>query len=385
MPCTLYIRGHTLLLELLGPNEAKSENSETHIHKKTYDPSCLAAGHHDHDIAMRILRPERLTLLDTEKAPNIEIKGHTQKDGRMIRATLSWARRSYSSGSKNLSRIQSEFSVQAPQFEKAWDRRYKSSTEEIMLWMMDYVNPHISSKTVALDVASGTGIVARTLSPRCKKVVALDATEAMLEQGRVSAAEDGVANIDFELGDVVSMPFEDASFDFVTCRLAIHHFPHPEKAVKEMVRVCKQNGTIALIDFVTSSDSKVAQVHNDLERLRDPSHIRALSTSELIGMFEGIDGVELVRHNVRSEKGDIDAEGNPCMFNYLNLHGWMDITQTPPDAQKRILSAVHREIAFEKTVFADEETTGFDPRYDDEGENIFLEHKWVIAMGKKTK
>ena len=117
-----------------------------------------------------------------------------------------------------------------------------------------------------LDVAAGTGHVARRLAPSVRAVVALDATRAMLEQGRAQ----GVPNVIFVQGDAASMPFLDGSFDMVVSRFAVHHFEDPAVQVAEMRRCLRPGGRLAIADLV--ADPAAAAEQNRLEALRDPSH-----------------------------------------------------------------------------------------------------------------
>jgi len=78
---------------------------------------------------------------------------------------------------------------------------------------------------VALDVATGGGHTALKFAPHVKRVIASDITPAMLEKARAFIGEQGVANIDFKEADAENLPFDDRSFDLVTCRIAPHHFP----------------------------------------------------------------------------------------------------------------------------------------------------------------
>ena len=64
-----------------------------------------------------------------------------------------------------------------------------------------------------LDVAAGTGLVAREIAPHVKTVVALDSTPEMLEQGRQQAATAGLANLEFEQGDAQRLPYPSDCFD----------------------------------------------------------------------------------------------------------------------------------------------------------------------------
>jgi SAM-dependent methyltransferase len=96
-----------------------------------------------------------------------------------------------------------------------------------------------------LDVASGTGDPAITLAERVGAtghVVATDLSENMLAVARKQAA--GISNISFRVADAQSLPFDDDSFDVVTCRLGIMYFVDVPKALGELRRVLKPGGRI---------------------------------------------------------------------------------------------------------------------------------------------
>lgn len=70
----------------------------------------------------------------------------------------------------------------------------------------------------------------------------------------------------------------------VITRYSFHHFLEPQAVLAEMVRVCKPGGKVAVVD-VFMSTSEQAEAYNRMEKLRDPSHTRALLLAELAGMF----------------------------------------------------------------------------------------------------
>ena len=125
-----------------------------------------------------------------------------------------------------------------------------------------------------------------------REVVALDATVAMLTEAKAKSKEEGFSNIKFVHGDATSLPFPDSSFGLVTSRLAIHHFTKPRPILEEMARVARPGGRVVIVDLVASEDQEQvrsvnnlrtvqAEMHNRLERLRDPSHTNALSIDDL--------------------------------------------------------------------------------------------------------
>jgi SAM-dependent methyltransferase len=151
-----------------------------------------------------------------------------------------------------------------------------------------------------LDVACGPGVVTAALAKDASAVVAFDATEQMLDKARARCARAGLANVAFRTGDAENLPFDDAAFDGVVTRLAIHHFANPQRALDDMFRVLRPvanpqralddmfrvlrpGGAAVIVDVVSSEDEKEAKLHNAIERLRDPSHVCMLPASELDG------------------------------------------------------------------------------------------------------
>jgi ubiquinone/menaquinone biosynthesis C-methylase UbiE len=132
-----------------------------------------------------------------------------------------------------------------------------------------------------LDVACGPGVVTAALAPEASSVTGFDATEAMLEKAKARCAGAGLSNVAFRSGDAENLPFEDAEFDGVVTRLAIHHFAAPQRALDEMFRVLRPGGAAVIVDAVSSEDPDESALHNAVERLRDPSHVRMLPASAL--------------------------------------------------------------------------------------------------------
>jgi SAM-dependent methyltransferase len=92
-----------------------------------------------------------------------------------------------------------------------------------------------------LDVACGTGVAARAAADAGATVIGLDLNEAMLAVARRLRPD-----IEWRQGDVAELPFEDDSFDAVLCQSALMFFPDPAAALREMARVSKRDGTVAV-------------------------------------------------------------------------------------------------------------------------------------------
>ena len=115
----------------------------------------------------------------------------------------------------------------------------------------------------ALDVATGGGHVARRLRERGCEVVSCDKAPGM-DPDVVCPAE--------------RLPFDDASFDVVVCRLAAHHFDDVHAAVAEMARVTRR---LVVIEDGLHNDEATEQA----ERLRDPTHVCAYTREEWTAML----------------------------------------------------------------------------------------------------
>jgi ubiquinone/menaquinone biosynthesis C-methylase UbiE len=131
----------------------------------------------------------------------------------------------------------------------------------------------------ALDVATGAGHTAYAFAPHVERVWATDITDEMLELVRGEIAKRGLANMRTAHARAEALPFEDQSFELVTCRIAPHHFESIPKFLGEARRVLRQDGRLALVDNVVPEGS-VGDYVNAFERFRDPSHLRAWTMAE---------------------------------------------------------------------------------------------------------
>jgi len=131
-----------------------------------------------------------------------------------------------------------------------------------------------------LDVATGGGHTALAFAGLAPTVVATDLTLPMLEAARGFIASRGGGNVRFLAADVEALPFRDASFGVVTCRIAAHHFPSILPAVKEIARVLTPGGSLLLQDILGHDDRELAAFILEVEKRRDPSHVRALTQRE---------------------------------------------------------------------------------------------------------
>jgi len=133
---------------------------------------------------------------------------------------------------------------------------------------------------LVLDVATGTGHTAFALAPHVRQVIATDVTPEMLAEGGRLKAEWRMKNVEFRIADAHDLPFEDGSFDVVTCRRAAHHFADVCRALREMKRVLKGNGRLVIDDRSVPEDDFVDATMNRLDWLHDESHVHEYRPGE---------------------------------------------------------------------------------------------------------
>lgn len=144
----------------------------------------------------------------------------------------------------------------------------------------------VQGEECVLDIATGGGHVANALAPKVKQVVAYDLTSEILEAAKNFIESNGNRNVNFVQGDAEDLPFEDGTFDVITCRIAAHHFPNLHLFVKETFRALKKGGKFLLIDNVAPEREEFDTFYNKVEKDRDYSHHRAWKKSEWLQLLE---------------------------------------------------------------------------------------------------
>lgn len=174
-------------------------------------------------------------------------------------------------------RILDQFTRQAVPFATASAIRNQEALDRIV--NLTEAGPDDTS----LDVACGPGLLACAFARVVRHATGVDLTPAMLEQARKTQTEAGLTNLTWQQGDVMALPFPDSHFSIVSSRFAFHHLLDPLAALQEMKRVCKPGGRIVVADMAPAPEK--ADALNAEERLRDPSHVRALTEAQLVALF----------------------------------------------------------------------------------------------------
>lgn len=243
--------------------------------------------------------------------------------------------------------IQREFAKQARDYAAGVNPSVASP--DVLEGMVALAEP--TPEAEALDVGTGTGLLARALARRVRRVIGLDLTAAMLAEAVAAGAREGVTNVCLMRGDGAALPFGDWRFDLVATRITFHHMTDPRPILREMVRVARKSGTILVGDMVCAEDPAVAARQNALERARDPSHVRTLAWEELLAL---------------GESEGLAARGTSRWTLEVPFARWARMSSTPAEVAAQIRTALTEDIG--------KGQTGFQPFLRD-GELYFI-HEW---------
>ena len=172
-----------------------------------------------------------------------------------------------------------------------------------------------------LDVAPGGGHSALAIARHVRLVIALDITFPMLRAARAFAHDQEQPNILWVQGDGARLPFERNSFDLITCRVALHHFPDQAAAIRDWARCLKPGGRLVLVDNIGPEDHAANDYINAFEKLRDPSHGRVHPPARLIAFIEA-SGLSLINAATLRKP--------------MRFHPWMERMQVSSPHRQRL-------------------------------------------------
>ena len=138
-----------------------------------------------------------------------------------------------------------------------WDRnagrydRFMRKDREVYEKMYELIRPVVKDKTV-LELATGTGLIARHI---IKAAAHIEATDASVEMIAEAKRDNQSAKLHFSVQDMFRLPYADKSFDVVIVSNALHIVPQPEKALAEIHRVLKEDGVLIAPTFTHAGNS----------------------------------------------------------------------------------------------------------------------------------
>lgn len=122
----------------------------------------------------------------------------------------------------------------------------------------------ITSTSTVLDVGTGTGFVACGLASQAARVIGVDNSPAMLAVARRNLDELGLLNVELREAEVARLPLADASVDASVANMVLHHATDPGSMVREMARVTRPGGYVAVTDEVAHTHEWMRSEHADV-------------------------------------------------------------------------------------------------------------------------
>ena len=170
-----------------------------------------------------------------------------------------------------------------------WDRTAKSydhfmkKDHKAYKQMYSLIYPVVRHKQV-LELATGTGLIAKHIVRSADHIEATDASQEMIEQ-----AKQGVKStkLYFSVQDMFHLPYADQSFDVVIVANALHIVPEPEKALSEIRRVLKDDGVLVAPTFTHADNAFFGKVKAFFMKLAGfPLHSKWTSHEYLVFLRE---------------------------------------------------------------------------------------------------
>ena len=165
-----------------------------------------------------------------------------------------------------------------------WDRnaglydRFMRKGRAVYEKMYELIRPVVKDKTV-LELAAGTGLIARHIVNAAAHIEATDASPEMITEARRGNCS---AKLHFSVQDMFSLPYAGNSFDVVIVSNALHIVPQPEKSLREIKRVLKDDGVLIAPTFTHAENSLRGRIKAYFMRLAGfPLHSRWTSEEYL--------------------------------------------------------------------------------------------------------
>ncbi|OYD06396.1 hypothetical protein CHM34_16645 [Paludifilum halophilum] len=211
------------------------------------------------------------------------------------------------------------------------------------------------------DVACGAGHLAISFHERAQRLVGVDPSPNMLSAFINQAREKGVEAERIE-SSAERIPLPDDSFDLVVSRLAPHHFEDIGRAVKEMGRLARPGGRVAVIDLEGYENPDIDEFNHTLEVLHDPTHVRSYRASQWKQFFvdAGLDILKVQSGLYERPSG-------------VSVRRWCEIASSGEEAERKI----QEELRKAPKHFLD--AMGIDER---DG-TFYMPIRTVLIMGQK--
>jgi len=209
----------------------------------------------------------------------------------------------------------------------------------------------VARRDRVLDLACGTGSAALAFARHCAAVVGVDVVAEPLRRARLEALRRKQHNAAFALSEVDRLAFTAGAFTGAFCRFSFHHLINPQQVFAEMARVVAPGAWMMIVDMTAPDDPVEADRHNQMERLCDPTHCRALSANEFERLFAA-HGFRVAMKIARDSRLTVDE--------------WVRFGPTPPENVSQLRAMVAAELA-----------SGVSSRFSRKGDKVHMTHTSV--------
>lgn len=153
----------------------------------------------------------------------------------------------------------------------------------------------LKSNFYACDIGTGTGIIAHALAHYCKKIDAIDYSDAMLN---IAKNKRRTNNISYKIMNAENLEFDSETFDCVTARMCFHHITHQEKAIKDCVRILKTGGKFVISEGIPPPGTR--KFYTKMFKLKEKR--RTYTLDDLVELLEhgGLKNIAIEVHKMPS-------------------------------------------------------------------------------------
>lgn len=212
--------------------------------------------------------------------------------------------------------VQKQFGRTAAAYVESPSHARGEDLDRIVALAMDHGGERV------VDVGTGVAHTLRRVAPSFRRAVGVDATREMLEAGLGVLEGASVKNAVLVQADATALPIPSGAADVVTSRLAAHHFVDAAGAFREIARILRPGGLFILVDNFAPDEPELQRFINEVETLRDPSHVR----NHTVGVWSDLLERAGLRTTVDSDSG----------VTKLTTENWLERSQTPPDRAEEV-------------------------------------------------